>query len=81
LPNIPDCPNSVKGNGCTKSDPVLEKEGDDFWSFRCRSCKVIYVVSKDGVRERSQFELAAKRKREAEEAYEARIKRRKYFVA
>jgi hypothetical protein len=77
---IPNCPNSVKGNGCWKSDVHLVKETEDAWAFKCKTCAVLFVVSKDGVRERSQFDLAAKRRREVEEMYQERMKRRKIFV-
>ena len=77
---IPNCPNSVKGNGCWKSAVRLVKETAEAWSFRCDTCTCLFVVSKDGVRDRSQFELAAKRKKEAEEIYQERMRRRKIFA-
>lgn len=79
MANVPQCPNSVKGNGCPKSNPVIEKEGDDFWSFRCLTCKVVYVVSKEGIRDKSRFENAVKLRKQAEEEYQRRMKKVKIF--
>jgi hypothetical protein len=81
MAQIPECVNFVKKGGCWKSDVILERETPEAWSFRCRTCRLLFVVSKDGVRDKSQFELAAKRKKEMEEAYEARMRKKKYFVA
>jgi len=77
---IPECVNFVKKGGCWKSDVILERETPEAWSFRCRTCRLLFVVSKDGIRDKSKFELAAQRKKEAEEAYEARMRRKKIFA-
>lgn len=81
MANIPECVNFVKKGGCWKSDVVMEKETPEAWSFRCRTCRLLFVVSKDSIRDKSKFELAAQRRKQAEEEYERRMKKRKYFVA
>lgn len=77
---IPECVNYVKKGGCWRSDVVLEQEGPEHWSFRCRTCRLLFVVSKDGVRDRSQFEVAAQRRKQVEEEYQRRLSRRKFFT-
>jgi hypothetical protein len=76
---IPQCANSVKGNGCLRSDVKLVNENEEAWVFRCETCRCIQVVSKDGVRNQSQFEAMAKRRKEEIELRKARERRRKYF--
>jgi hypothetical protein len=77
---IPQCVNFVKQGGCWKSDVILEKESPDAWAFRCKTCRLLFVVSKDGIRDKSKFELAAKRRKEAEGIYQERMKRKKIFA-
>ena len=77
---IPECVNYVKNGGCWKSDVILEKESPDAWAFRCRTCRLLFVVSKDGVRDKSKFELAAQRRKQVEEEYERRMKKVKIFT-
>jgi len=77
---IPECVNYVKKGGCWKSDVVLENETSDAWAFRCRTCRLLFVVSKDGVRDKSKFEIAAKRRQQAEEEYREKMRRRKIFA-
>ena len=81
MAEIPNCPNSVNHGGCWKSDVFIEKEAEDAWSFRCRTCRVLFVVSKDGVRDKSKFDLAAKQRKHLEEQYAERMSRSKTFYA
>ena len=76
---LPDCPNS-RGGGCENSRPKIEKEGEEFWSFICESCKCIWVVSKQGVTDKSKFENAMKRRRQQEHIERIAGKRRSYFT-
>lgn len=76
---IPRCPNSRPGNGCTMSDVKIEKETEEFWSFRCQSCKCLFAVSKEGVRNRSKFENAAKRRQEELERVKRWESRKRIF--
>jgi hypothetical protein len=80
MAEVPSCPNSVKGNGCWKSDVRLVNETPDAWAFKCLTCRVLFVVSKDGVREKSKFDLAVQRRKQAEEEYERRMKKKRIFV-
>ena len=80
MAEIPNCPNSVKGNGCWKSNVVLSKETPDAWVFGCLTCRVIFVVSKDSIRDKSKFDLAVQRRQQAEEIYQERMKRKRYFT-
>lgn len=61
MADIPLCANSVKGN-CRNYEMKLVNETDEGWVFQCQNpeCKCLQVISKDGVRERSQFENAKK---------------------
>jgi len=79
MSEIPKCANSVKGNGCTYSDVRLLNETEEAWVFKCHTCELIQVVSKDGIRDKSRFESAAKRRQEAIEMQQRWEKRRKYF--
>jgi hypothetical protein len=80
---IPDCPNFIKKRGCSQSNVILLSEGPDAWVFHCKKpqgCGMINVVSKDGVRDKSKFDLAAKRRQEAEEMQRRWDSRRKIFA-
>jgi hypothetical protein len=77
---IPFCARSVKNRGCAKSDVRLTRESDDVWVFECQTCRAIQVVSKDGVKDRSKFEVAAERKRQQEEIERRWQSRRRTFA-
>jgi hypothetical protein len=82
MAELPQCPNFIKKRGCTQSNIVLLSEDSMAWVFHCKppGCGMINVVSKDGVRDKSKFELAAQRKREAEEAQSRWDSRKKIFA-
>lgn len=46
MPNFPPCPNHIEGT-CPRSDIYIEKEGDSFFTFRCRTCKSSNVFPKE----------------------------------
>ena len=79
MPEIPRCPNSV-GGGCPYSNMKVELETDEFWSFKCHTCKVISVVSKDGIRDKSKFEVATKRMEQQRELDSRWQKRKRIFT-
>lgn len=81
MADIPQCVNFIQKGGCWKSDVFIEKEAEDAWSFRCRTCRLLFVVSKDGVRDKSKFDLAAKQRKNLEEQYAERMRRSKTFYA
>jgi len=80
MAEIPFCARSIKNRGCEKSDVRLTGETEDAWVFQCFSCKAVQVVSKDGVRDKNKFELAAQRKREAEEIERIRRSKKTIFA-
>jgi hypothetical protein len=57
---IPRCPNNVKGFGCETSDVVVKEEQDECFVLFCKCCELVWVISKDGIRDKSKFENAAK---------------------
>lgn len=57
--NIPICRNAARFKDHT-SDMRLKGEVSDAWIFQCRGCELTQVVSKEGVRDKSKFEQAAR---------------------
>jgi len=76
---IPPCRNS-HGGGCWKSDVRLVNENSEAWVFQCQTCRCLQVVSKDGVRDRSNFENARLRKEQEEDRVRRWEKRKRIFV-
>lgn len=76
--SIPKCRNAVK-SGDHKSDMRLKGETGEAWVFQCKICELVHVISKDGVRNKSNFELAAQRRREEEERVRRWAARKKIF--
>ncbi len=76
---IPRCKNAVDGT-CKNSNVKLVNENDETWIFRCETCRCIQVVSKDGVRDKSNFENAAKRRQQAIEMQQRWERRKKIFT-
>lgn len=68
---IPQCRNFREGRECSRSDVRAKGETDQAWIFRCASCGLVQVVSKDGIRDKSKFDNA--RKREEEEKIRRKI--------
>lgn len=80
MSQIPKCANSVKGNGCLRSDVKLVNENEEAWVFRCATCECIQVVSKQGIKDKGQFEAAAKRRQEAIEMQKRWESRKRIFT-
>ena len=76
---MPKCRNAVKFSD-HESDMRLIGEQSDAWVFQCKRCELVQVISKDGVQDKSKFELAAKRKAEAEEVRRRWEKRKRIFA-
>lgn len=64
---LPLCRNFVRKLGCAESKVILIEENDEAWSFGCKTCGCVQLVSKEGVRDKTKFELAAKRTEEETE--------------
>lgn len=77
---LPLCPNFILKRGCERSDMMLLGEGDDYWTFHCRTCKLVHVVSKQGVQDKSKFEVLTRRRQEQETLERLRSSRRKIFA-
>lgn len=75
---IPRCANAVDGT-CKNSNVKLMNENDESWIFQCQTCKCLQVVSKDGIRDKSNFEAAHRRRQEEIERQKRWDSRRKYF--
>lgn len=79
MANVPPCPNNVKGFGCATSDVVVKSENDEAFVLFCRCCELVWVISKDGIRDKSRFENALKRQQQQEALDRLWNKRRKVF--
>jgi hypothetical protein len=77
---IPPCPNHTRGFGCARSDVIVKEEQEDSWVLFCRCCELVWVLSKDGVREKSKLEISAKRREQQEEINRRWEQRRKFFA-
>lgn len=76
---IPRCRNAVDGT-CRNSDVRLVNENDEAWIFRCENCRCIQAVSKDSIRDKSNFDNAAKRRQQAIEMQQKWERRKKTFI-
>jgi hypothetical protein len=80
MPEVPLCVNFIKKRGCERSDVKLTKETPEAWCFTCATCELLQVVSKDSIKDKSKFELAARRKQEHEQMMRLRDKKVKIFT-
>ena len=80
MSEFPQCPNHVKKRGCTRSDIFLLNESSDHWTFRCRTCELIWVVSRPAQAARSKFRVAEERLRKKTEERRRREGRPVYFT-
>jgi hypothetical protein len=79
MAEMPLCPNFKKGN-CKKSQVILQKEGEDFWSMLCKTCEVTFVTSKPTAKARSQFRVAEEKMLREAAARRARESRKVFFT-
>ncbi len=77
MPDIPKCANAVEGI-CPRSDTYVEKEGDTFFTIRCRTCKGINVFPKDKSEAAGKYEAFLKQKALQQQQEEA-LKRKKAY--
>ena len=76
---MPLCPNFKKGR-CEKSQVILQKEGEDFWSMLCQTCELTFVTSKPTAAARSKLRNAEEKMRKEAERRRARESRKVFFT-
>lgn len=76
---IPLCRNFKEDRQCSRSDMRLVEETDEAWVFVCKCCELVSVVAKDGISDRSKFELQRKRMHEQAELIRRWERRKKIF--
>jgi hypothetical protein len=76
---IPRCPNNLEGS-CERSDTFVEKEGDDFFTIRCRTCNGINVWPKDKDEQRGRYDAFLKRQLAERERLLADERQRAYSI-
>jgi len=72
--SIPACRNAVKFKDHA-SDMRMKQELPDAWVFQCKGCGLVNMVSKQGVRDKSRFDHAARRMQEEVERRRAHERR------
>lgn len=72
------CPN--RNRGCERSEVILHSEGDDFHTFRCLNCHVIFVRSKGPAVARGKLRAQEEAIRRAIEQRRFADGRKKYFT-
>lgn len=77
--NIPICRNAAKFKDHA-SDMRFKGEGTEFWTFQCAGCDLVQIVSKEGVRDKSKFEQAARQRAEQSERLRRLDARPRYFT-
>ena len=77
---LPKCVNFVKKRGCDRSDIILRGEGEDHWQFHCRTCKLVWVVSKPTAAVRGRLFKQEDDMRKKAEALRRRDSRPLYFT-
>lgn len=60
MPDVPRCPNNIEGT-CPRSDTYVEREGDSFFTIRCRTCGSINVWPKERDENRGRYDAYLKR--------------------
>lgn len=80
MAELPQCANFVKQRGCSESKMRLIESNEQGWSFYCDNCHSVQIVSADGVRDRSKFELAERRRQEQIHLNKLRDSRKKVFI-
>jgi hypothetical protein len=60
VPEIPQCANFLE-RLCPRSDTFVEREGDSFFTIRCRTCNGINVFPKDRDENRGRYDAFLKR--------------------
>lgn len=80
MSELPPCANFIKKRGCAESKMRLIDSNEQGWSFYCDTCHSVQIVSADGVRDRSKFELAEKRRQEQIHLNKLRDRKRKIFA-
>ena len=77
--DIPRCPNNIDGS-CARSDTYVEKEGDSFFTIRCRTCGGINVWPKDKDEQRGRYDAFLKKQLMERERIAALARQRSYSV-
>lgn len=77
--SIPQCRNALRFKDHA-SDMRFKAEGSDFWVFKCAGCDLTQIVSKAGVRDKSKFEQAARRRVQQTEVLRRLDARPRYFT-
>jgi hypothetical protein len=80
MAELPQCPNFVRKRECNKSDIRLLGEQDDAWTLNCKTCGVIWVVSKPHSVHRAKYRKHEEQLRREAEARRAREKKAKIFA-
>ena len=75
--NLPPCPNFTEGR-CPRSDVIIEREGDSFFTFRCKTCGTINVYPKDKDEDAGRYQAGLKREALRQQAIDA-VKRMKSY--
>jgi len=78
--NLPTCPNTSTGT-CARSEIVLVRENERFWTFLCRCCQLDWVVSKPRSKAEGKWRSEIARMERATEAERERLSRPRYFTA
>ncbi len=77
MPELPQCPNFKEGT-CPRSDVIIEREGDTFFTFRCRTCKAVNVWPKERDEQAGKYQAFLKQKALQQQQEEA-LKRKKAY--
>jgi len=77
---IPLCQNFLRKRGCSESRMRLIESNEQGWSFYCDNCESVQIVSSDGVRDRSKFQLAEQRRQEQIHLNRLRERKKKIFA-
>jgi hypothetical protein len=60
MPDAPPCPNALE-RICSRSDTFVERETDDSFVIRCRTCYGINIFPKDKAEQGGRYEAELKR--------------------
>jgi hypothetical protein len=76
--NAPICPNFVERAGCEASNTYVERETDEAFVIRCRTCKGINVWPKERAEGKGRYDAALKKQLLKQQEEEATRRKRVY---
>lgn len=77
--DVPVCPNSIEGQvRCARSDTFVEREKDDCFVIRCRTCRTVNIWPKEKDEKRGRYEAGLRKNMMEQQRIEAERRKKEY---